>query len=248
MGSRSVPAEWSLEVSVESFTQRLFEALINGDRPSARAIVDECYRTGASAETIVAELFWPTHEQVETLFREDRLTTLAHHMATRLLRSLCDQVARNFSFKKPIGRSVFAVCGPTDADELAGQMAADLLEAEGFGVNYAGSGIANDELLEIVQTSQPDVLLIFSSAPSDLPGIRELIDTMREIGACDRVQVVVGGGVFNRAEGLAEEIGADLWAEDPTELCQVMVDYPAHRAVDEQRTVGRSRKPIRKAA
>jgi methanogenic corrinoid protein MtbC1 len=243
-----VPAEWSWEVSVEFLSQRLFEALTNGDRPSARAIVDECYRDGVTAEQVVAELFWPTYEQLETLFREDKLTTLAHHMATRLLRSLCDQAAQRFSFNKPIGRSVFAVCGPTDADELAGQMAADLLEAEGFAVNYAGSGIANDELLEIVQSSQPDVLLLFSSAPSDLPGIRELIDTMREIGACEHVQIVVGGGVFNRAEGLAEEIGADLWAEDPTELCQVMVDYPTHRAEAQQRTVGRNRRPARKAA
>lgn len=245
---RSVPAEWSWEVSVESYSQRLFEALTNGDRPSARAIIDECFRDGVSAEQIVSELFWPTYEQIENLFREDKLTTLAHHMATRLLRSLCDQAAQRFSFKNPIGRSVFAVCGPTDADELAGQMAADLLEAEGFAVNYAGSGIANDELLEIVQTTQPNVLLIFSSAPADLPGIRELIDTMREIGACDGIQIVVGGGVFNRAEGLAEEIGADLWAEDPTELCHVMIDYPDHRAQDEQRTVGRNRRPIRKAA
>lgn len=245
---RGVPAEWSWEVSVEFLSQRLFEALTNGDRPSARAIVDECYREGMTAERVVAELFWPTYEQIETLFREDRLTTLAHHMATRLLRSLCDQAAQNFSFNKPIGRSVFAVCGPTDADELAGQMAADLLEAEGFAVNYAGSGIANDELLEIVQNSQPDVLLIFSSAPADLPGIRELIDTMREIGACERVQIVVGGGVFNRAEGLAEEIGADLWAEDPTELCQVMVDFPTHRAEAQQRTVGRAKRPVRRAA
>jgi MerR family transcriptional regulator, light-induced transcriptional regulator len=243
-----VPAEWSWEVSVENYTQRLFEALINGDRPTSRAIVDECYREGITAECVVSELFWPTYEQIETLFREDKLTTLAHHMATRLLRSLCDQAAQKFSFNKPVGRSVFAVCGPTDADELAGQMAADLLEAEGFSVNYAGSGIANDELLEIMQSTQPDVLLLFSSAPGDLPGIRELIDTMREIGACDRVQIVVGGGVFNRAEGLAEEIGADLWAEDPTELCQIMIDYPQHRAEDEQRTVGRNRKPTRKAA
>ena len=109
---RGVPAEWSWEVSVESLSQRLFEALTNGDRPSARAIVDESFRDGASAEQIVSELFWPTYEQIENLFREDKLTTLAHHMATRLLRSLCDQAAQRFSFKNPIGRSVFAVCGP----------------------------------------------------------------------------------------------------------------------------------------
>ena len=34
-----------------------------------------------------------------------------------------------------------------------------------------------------------------------------MIDRIREIGAVPDLQVVVGGGVFNRADGLAEEIG-----------------------------------------
>lgn len=36
------------------------------------------------------------------------------------------------------------------------------------------------------------------------------------------MQIVVGGGIFNRAPGLAEEIGADLWATSPRELLSVL--------------------------
>ena len=34
------------------------------------------------------------------------------------------------------------------------------------------------------------------------------------------MQIVVGGGIFNRAAGLAEEIGADLWATGPDDLAR----------------------------
>ncbi|MCH2149994.1 MAG: hypothetical protein MK095_11230, partial [Phycisphaerales bacterium] len=84
-------------------------------------------------------------------------------------------------------------------------------------------------------------LLLFSSSAQDAPHIRVLIDTVREVGACPNMQIVVGGGIFNRAEGLAEEIGADLWATTPTELIHKINTEPDRRATPEQRTVGQSR-------
>ncbi len=229
-------------MSHEILIERLFETLVNGDRQAAREIVEESLRQGASPETVVTDLFWPAYDKVERLHRADQMTTLSHHMATRLLRVLVDQTALKFTRQLDRGRTVFAVCGPNDADELAAQMAIDLLEADGYSMSFAGGGIANDEILAQVQSQRPDVLLLFASAPSDLPCIRSLIDTIREIGAVSDVQIAVGGGVFNRAEGLAEEIGADLWATSPRELLHVMAENPDRRAEAEQRTVGRHKR------
>jgi methanogenic corrinoid protein MtbC1 len=235
-------------MSQQILTERLYEALIDGDRAAARSIVEETHKQGVKAEQLVTDLFWPTYQMIEKFFRADQMTTLAHHFSTRLLRVLCDQAAQQFKFNDRIDRTVFAVCGPTDADELAGQIATDLLEAAGFTISYAGSGIASDEILAHVQMNHPDALLLFASAAADLPGIREMIDRMGEIGACRNTQIVVGGGVFARADELAEEIGADLWADQPHELVGEMVDFPERRATADQRTVGRKRTPNIRAA
>ncbi len=229
-------------MSQEILVERLFEALIEGDRPTARDVVAETMRDGANAETIIADLFWPTYEKITALFRSDQITCMAHHLGTRLLRVLTDQVSLSIERKPSRNRNVFALCGPNDADELGAQMAVDLLEGDGYRISFAGGGIANDEILSRVQETRPDVLLLFASAPSDLPEIRALVDTIREIGACDSVQFVVGGGVFNRADGLAEEIGADLWATTPSELVEVMSENPERRATADQRTVGRHKR------
>ncbi len=226
----------------EIFMERLFEALITGDRPASRRVVEEATGRGATPEQIVSEIFWPTYEVIQKAHRDDRLSTLAHHLATRLLRVLVDQSAANFSVRPTNAKTIFAVCGPTDADELAAQMAVDLLEAEGYAVAFAGGGIARDEILEQVQERRPDVLLLFASAPCDLPNIRALVDTMHEIGACRETQIAVGGGVFNRADGLAEEIGADVWATSPNELVDALQTNPERRARADQRTVGRKRR------
>jgi len=237
-------------MSLDSFIERLYAALIEGDRPTARVVVDECYAAGYTAEDAVCDIFWAVHEKLETLYREDEISRLNHQTATRLLRVLVDQAASRYSYREPVGRRVFALCGPNEGDELCGQMAVDLLEATGFEVVFGGGGVAKDEVLAKVQSERPDVLLLFGSGPSDLPAIRELIDTINEIGACKGVQIVVGGGVFNRAEGLAEEIGADLWAEHPLDLADVMLEEPERKATADQRTVGANApvRPRKKAA
>lgn len=222
-------------------TERLFEALIEGNRDQARRLLDEQRKAGVSPEVIFTDLCWPTYELLERTHREDRLTTLAYNLATRMLRVIVDQASREllaWSGAARSGRSVFACCGQSEGSELGAQMACDLLEASGFRVRFAGGAVPADEIQQAVQTTQPDILLMFCSEPRDLPEIRRLIDTLHEVGACVKTQIAVGGGVFNRAEGLAEEIGADLWATHPLEMVEILIDDTETRATPDQRTVG----------
>lgn len=229
-------------MSQDIMIERFFECLIGGDRDSSRRVIREALASGVEATRLVTDLFWPTYEMIERLYRSDQLTKVSHHLSTRLLRVLVDQNALLLKKGVTRGRRIFAMCGPRDSDELGAQMAVDLLEQAGFAVSFAGGNIPNDEILSVVHETRPEVLLMFASGANDLPNIRQLIDTLHEIGACPNLQFVVGGGVFNRADGLAEEIGADLWACSPMELVDMMVQEPARRAEADQRTVGRKRK------
>jgi methanogenic corrinoid protein MtbC1 len=221
--------------------ERLFPMLITGDRNGARCTISEWMKEELEPETLTQDVYWPLLDMVNDLFRRDQLTTLAHHYATRLLRSLVDQAQACYTQQDRSGRSMMLFCGDTEADDLAAQMVADLAEAGGYTVSFGGGGIAYDELLAAVQEQRPDVLLMFSSAAADAPNIRRLIDTIREVGACPNTQIAVGGGVFNRAEGLAEEIGADIWSDTPAGMITCMNTQPERRATPEQRTVGQAR-------
>ncbi|MDX2132863.1 MAG: cobalamin-dependent protein [Planctomycetota bacterium] len=209
---------------------RFLEALVGGDRPAARDVVAELAARGANASQVISELFWPAHETIEKLYKGDQMTSLAYHLSTRLLRMLVDQTGAALNRASPRGETIFCACGPSQGEELAAQMACDLLEADGFDVTFAGGGVPGDEILCRVQETQPNYLVMFASAASDLPEIRRIIDTLREIGACRKTKMVVGGGVFNRADGLAEEIGIDLWCYSPADLVDLLTlpPEPAH--------------------
>jgi len=226
----------------EMLLERFFNCLICGDRSGARQLVDELLDADCTARKVMTHLFWPTLEQVQHLHRNDQLSRISHHYATRLLRQLQDQMQLRLERAESRNQTVLVTCGDEDSEELAAQLTADLLEADGYTVFYAGGGIANDELVAQINNIAVDKLVVFGVIPATVPQTRMLIDRLHAIGACTKLQVVVGGGVFNRADGLAEEIGADLWGKDPEQIVEVMDEFPDRRMTDDQRTVGRKRR------
>ena len=229
--------------------ERFFNALISGDRPAARGVVDELIEADCPAEKVISNLFWPILEQMQQLWHHDQLSLIAHRYATRLLRQQeVDQMQLRLEQSDRRDRLVLVTSGEEDSEELAAQITADLIEADGYTVIYAGGGIANDELVAQINSLDVDHLVVFGAINKTVPQTRLLIDRIHDIGAKGKVQVIVGGGVFNRADGLAEEIGADLWAKTPEDLVQVMNEFPDRRMTTDQRTVGRKRRPAPKPA
>ena len=224
----------------ETFIEKLFPLLITGDRKSARTCVSEAITSGWTPEEVSEHGFWPILESIQTLYRNDQMTSVAHHYATRLLRSLVDQVQGGYAQQSSNNKQMLLFCGPSEGDDLAAQIVADLCEADGWEVKFGGGGVPTDEILAETNETKPDALCMFSSAPSDAPHIRNIIDTIKSIGASPQTQIVVGGGLFNRVDGLAEEIGADLWANSPSELKEKIISKSSRRAPEDQRTVGRS--------
>ena len=118
----------------EILIERFFTSLISGDRSAARAVLDDVIATDCPPNKILSHLFWPTLEKIQKLHRSDQLSDLAHHYAIRLLRMLTDQLQLRFETGQRHGTTVLVICGPDEPEELAAQMAADLLEADGYHV------------------------------------------------------------------------------------------------------------------
>ncbi|MSR17922.1 MAG: cobalamin B12-binding domain-containing protein [Phycisphaerales bacterium] len=213
-------------MNTDQANERLFQLLVSGDRAGARQFVGKLACAGWTGEEITTRVYWPVLSTIQQLHRHDQLTNLAYNYATRLLRTLVDQAWSSYTMVPHNGKRICLFCGPQEGEDLAAQIAADILEASGYEVLFCGSGIANDEILAEAAERRPNVLLMWASSASDAPSIRALIDTVRTIGALPNTSIVCGGGVFNRAPGLAEEVGADCCAANPEQLLAALNQLP----------------------
>jgi len=223
------------------------QTLLAGQRADARQIVEDCLNCGVSPAELLTKLIWPVMEQIQSLYKADSINRITLNLATRLNRSVADQVSGKLEQQPKNGKKVILLCGDDEPEELGGQVVADLFEADGYDVRFAGGGVPNDEILSMIGDFRPDLLVLFATRAPGVPQARKLIDYLREVNSCPDMQIMCCGGIYKRAEGLAEEIGADLYAPDAAEALSCAKSHSTRRATVEQQTVGRSRR-IKKAA
>ena len=196
----------------ERLLERFLVPLLDGRRQECRQVFVEALEGGVEPEKLYRGMIWPAMEHVAHLYRADQINAAQEHMATRINRLLADQLQAHLKPNTPNGKRIVITCADGEPEELGAQMSADLFEAEGWDVFFVGGGVPNDEVLELVGQIRPEILLIFGTQPSGVPGVRKLIDLIREVGASPTMNIMISGGVFNRADGLWKEVNADLFA------------------------------------
>ncbi len=195
--------------------------LFAGKRAEARDLLQTAHDHGTPASTLLTGIVWQAMEQIDALFRQGHITSIVYQMALRINRSIADQLQPVLARRPRTGRQIAITCSQGEAQELGAQILADVFEADGWTVWFLGSGVPHDEILQLAGKNQPELLCIYGAHASALPEIRRLIETMRDVATCPNTRVMVAGGVFKRAEGLAEELRADYSAADVSEALRV---------------------------
>lgn len=227
--------------------ERYLATLLDGDRNQCRKVIEKALQSGTPANSVYIDIIWPIMIEIEKLRREDRITPIQEHLATRINRTIVDQLQNKLP-KKPINnKRIIICCAQEEIYELGAQITADLFESNGWEVKFPGGGLTNDDILSFVNTSGPDILLIYGTAANQAPTIRKLIDTIKDINAWPNMRIMLTGGLFSRADGLWQEMGADLFAATAPEAVQAAsAETPLEN--ENQRTINRRKRRKQKAA
>lgn len=230
----------------EAVLEQYLDTLLKGNRKACRAVIEQTLQTGTPANSVYVDIIWPIMVEIEHLVRSDRITSTQEHLATRINRTIVDQLQNKLPHRPFKNKKIVISCDQAELQELGAQIIADLFESDGWEVKFLGSGLTNDDILAFIHEYAPDILLIYGSTPKQAPDIRRLIDTIRDINAWPNMRIMVSGGLFNRAEGLWQEIGADLFAATALEAIQIASkDTPIE---PEARTINRRKRKRMKMA
>lgn len=208
----------------EKFLQRYIESLLKGDRRGCRAVIEEILQNGLPVTAVYMDVIWPIMLEIDNLYRQDAITSTQEHLATRINRTIVDQLQNKLPRKQEQPKKVVICTAGTESGELGGQMIADMFESSGWVVRFLGGGLNNDEILAFVNEFSPDTLILYGTQPQQAPEVRKIIDRIRDINAWPDMKIMLSGGVFARAEGLWEEVGADLYAAMPAEAVELASD------------------------
>ena len=120
-------------MKVQTLRDSYVQPLLVGDRLACRAVIDgAAFLRHRAAYDLLNKLIWPTMEMLQSFYREDHITRSSLNLATRLNRTITDQLSSKLERKESNGRKVLIFCGNDEPEELGGQITADLFECDGW--------------------------------------------------------------------------------------------------------------------
>lgn len=102
---------------------------------------------------------------------------------------------------------------------------ATLLKTGGFHVHDLGVDVSPLSFIEAAGKTRADIIALSSLMTTTMPGQKEVIEVLKEMGLRNQYRVIVGGGPVNQQ--WADQIGADGYGETATDAVSLARDLLA---------------------
>ncbi|PKL08684.1 MAG: hypothetical protein CVV51_07660 [Spirochaetae bacterium HGW-Spirochaetae-7] len=185
------------------------QAVIEGRRDFAQALVDSELRAGKPARSLYLELFQPAQRELGRLWHTRKISVAQEHFATAATQYIMSTLyPRLMAESRPNGRLVLAACAQGELHELGLRMVADFFQADGWDTRFLGANLPLGALAAEVTRIEPDLVALSASIPTNVRWVDAAVKTLRAKTG-KKPAILVGGIPFVVSPGLWRELGAD---------------------------------------
>jgi len=189
--------------------------LLHGDYKACFTLAEQYFTETNDVTTFYLQVIQPCLYEIGRLWEGGHASVAQEHLATaivsRIMLTRCGSVLPVSDCCK--GNAVI-VCAPNELHELGVRMISDLLEADGWQVNFLGANLSVAELLKYLQSYPPQFVGVSVSMPFNIDSAREAIEAIRHDVVLRNVKIMVGGPAFQHEDMSWRQIGADAYAVD----------------------------------
>ena len=120
-----------------------------------------------------------------------------------------------------VGEAKKAVIGVVEGDthDIGKNLVKIMMETAGFEMYDLGRDVPLDSFVEKAKEVDADLIMMSTLMTTTMPGMREVINKLKEQGIRDSVKVMVGGSPISMK--YAEDIGADGYSRNAVEAVEV---------------------------
>jgi methanogenic corrinoid protein MtbC1 len=191
---------------------RLCSALLAGDAPGARSVLQKAIRQGATLPEVFVGLIQPALYEIGRRWEDGRISAAQEHLASALVSRLLAGLDESGVSRDD--RVAVVTTAPTETHEFGAWMVADILRNEGWSVHFLGSQLPAEETIRFVKSVNPGLLALSTTLEIHLPSLRELIHSVRGDLELSGLPILVGGQAFGEGDRVWRSTGADGRADD----------------------------------
>ena len=191
----------------------LYDAVLNGEAPKARAATQQALEAGAAPMQLISEGMIPAMDEVGRLFESGEYFVPELLLAARAMKSAMELLRPLLaaSGQRPTTRVVIGTV-KGDLHDIGKNIVASMLEGGGFEVIDLGADVPPEKFVAAVEERQPQVVCLSALLTVTMPCMKATIEALGAAGLRKNVKVLIGGAPVTMQ--YAREIGADGYADN----------------------------------
>jgi methanogenic corrinoid protein MtbC1 len=222
---------WSQEIqsrvqeppeSWKGMYQQFLQALIHGQKDKVLELGKEAVGSVDDVVDFYLYVLQPAMYVVGGMWERGEISVAKEHLASALVNRLMSlQYIELFGpQREKRGRAVVSTT-TNEYHEIGAIMVANSLELDGWEVEYLGSNMPKEDLLDFVFAYQPDILALSVAMSFNLESTQSIINSIASWPEGKRPKIMAGGLAFRDLPDLATRLGADGYAEDCRKAVQL---------------------------
>jgi len=220
--SIEVPSFISNDNPHADLARQYLQLLLDGDKHKASSTILNASDTTLSVKDIYMYIFEPVLKEVGRLWQTHKITVAQEHYCTAITQLIMAQLYGKIFTTQKIGLSLVAGCVNEELHEVGIRMIADILELEGWDTYYLGANVPMYDIIEFVSEKNPNIVALSCTMTFHLHKVIDIINEIKNITKLNEAKIMVGGYPFNIDKNLWKKIGADLYASNALETCQLV--------------------------
>jgi 5-methyltetrahydrofolate--homocysteine methyltransferase len=212
-----------------ALSQRLYDAIVEGNARLALSLVNEEIAAGANPAALIAETMIPAMDTVGKLFEEEEYFVPELLLAGRAMKAALEPL-RPLLAAAGVKPSAVIIVGTVKGDlhDIGKNLVVSMLEGGGFEVHDLGTDVAPEDFVAGIRRYNPQIVCLSALLTVTMPAMKTTIDAIAEAGLRSQVKVLIGGAPVNAQ--YAREIGADGYgatANDAVALSRQLIGKAA---------------------
>jgi MerR family transcriptional regulator, light-induced transcriptional regulator len=203
--SFSIPVEAGLLAVKSSFQS----ALIAGDHRKCLSIAVENVNSSPDIEIFYGQVIQPVMYEIGSLWERGELSVAQEHLAAAIVGRIMATISMTRIEPRGDKGKAVVTASPNEFHEIGAWMIADILKIQGWDVDYLGANTPQNDLVQFLLSSRPDVLAISVTMPFNVEKVKDIIDLIKPNPVFNKMKIMVGGRVFIEHPSLGVALGAD---------------------------------------
>jgi len=209
---------------MEAIIENIYQGVLNGDRETVVAAVQEAIDDKMTAEKILKEGMMTAMAETGRLFEEGEYFVPELLIAARAMQGGMELLKPMLVAEdiEPIGKIVIGTV-KGDLHDIGKNLVGMMLEGAGFEVIDLGSDADADKFVEAVKSSNANIVGMSALLTTTMTNMPVTIEALKAARLRDQVKILIGGAPVTKA--YADQIGADGYAPDASQAAKLALSF-----------------------